>query len=92
MFLSLLNLANRDRMPIHHKALDKRRISRKNRPVDGEEFITRSKTFSAFKRSASKGDIKPEGIRPTTPKYLLENFDYDKSSSGEENTSDDGKD
>lgn len=88
---SLISL--RDRMPIHHKALDKRRIPRKNKPLKGDEYITRSKTFATFKRGTSKADLNPEPVRPTTPKYLKENFDYDKSSSGEEteSVSDDGK-
>lgn len=79
-------------MPIHHKALDKRRIPRKNKPLRGDEYISRSKTFATFKRGNSKSDLKPEPVRPTTPKYLKENFDYDKSSSSEDNgnTSDDG--
>lgn len=79
-------------MPIHHKTINKRRIPRKNKPTREERHITRSRTFSTFKRGSSKKDLKLEPARPTTPKYLRDNFDYDKSSSGEENgnTSDDG--
>jgi hypothetical protein len=79
-----------DRMPIHHKAIEKKKVQRKIKtPKEGRPLI-RSKTYIKMKRDGSKAELQNLPVRPTTPKYLKDNFDYDKSSSSEENASDDG--
>lgn len=78
-------------MPIHHKSNEKKKIQRKIKsPKQGRPLI-RSKTYTKLKRDGSRADMKDVPVRPTTPDYLKDNFDYDKSSSSEENVSDDGK-
>ena len=77
-------------MPIHHKATEKRKVQRKIKsPKEGRPLI-RSKTYIKLKRDGSKAELQNIPVRPSTPKYLTDNFDYDKSSSSEENASDDG--
>ncbi|XP_052275544.1 leucine-rich repeat-containing protein 74B-like isoform X1 [Dreissena polymorpha] len=86
-----VRLINIDRMPIHHKALDKRRVSRRKKSPT-EETRKRSKMLTKLTRGASKADLKSEPpARPTTPKYLKDYFDYDKNSSSEESASDEDK-
>ena len=80
-----------DRMPIHHKALEKRRIKRKRKPVNESRGLIRTMTKSSLVPSDSQTDIQTD-VRPQTPKYLKDNYDYDasSSSSAEEITEDDG--
>ena len=70
-------------MPIHHKALDKKRIKRKKKPSNESRGLVRALTKSCLTRSNSEVEIEPER-RPDTPKYLKETYDYDASSSSSE--------
>ena len=77
-------------MPIHHKSVEKRKITRKKKSTNEGRSLTRSRTFLNLKRGDSKQEIVIPEVCPSTPPYLKENFDYDQSSSSEENVSEDG--
>ena len=77
-------------MPIHHKAVEKRKVTRKKKPTNEGRTLIRSRTFLNLKRGDSKPEIIVPEVGPSTPPYLKDVFDYDKSSSSEENVSDDG--
>ena len=80
-------------MPIHHKALDKRRIKRKRKPVTESRGLIRTLTKSSLVPSSSETDVQVD-VRPETPRYLKDNYDYDASSSSSEEDvppEDDGK-
>lgn len=89
MNLTLINFS--DRMPIHHKALEKKKVQRKIKSPRAGRPMIRSNTYIKLKRGTSKAELQNIPVRPTTPTYLKDNYDYDKSSSGEDNTSDEGE-